>query len=261
MAAVWQEDMHIYSKAVIVLICSYAAAQTPSVSPQATVKTPQGARLPLMIIRPLSRKTAAVHDAVYAQTLAPVVHNGQVLIPAGTQLQGEIETLTQPGFFRPHATVTIHFPQMVVGGSYVISLDDELSGSPEKVQLTVGVTLSNQFLLDTGTTFDLPLRTSVPIDITRLPAASSGPGAVASSSTCKPTAGFPGTPGTPDTVIPGTPGTPDNVIPGVNGAPPTVIPGMPATPPTVIPGIPGTPGTPGTPCPAAPRVTAVVLVP
>ena len=103
------------------------------------------------------------------------MRNHHVLLPAGTELQGEVEAISQPGFFRPHATITIHFPEAVVNGNYVVSLDDELSGTREAVQLTVGVTLSNQFLLDTGTTFDLPLRTPLTIDLLRLPPSSIGP--------------------------------------------------------------------------------------
>lgn len=253
--------MRGYVECLVLLVCCSAGAQTAPTSAVAMAKTAPGTELPLIIVRPLLRKKAAVHDAVYAETLAPVVRNHQVLIPAGTQLQGEVEAITQPGFFRPHATLTIHFPQAVLNGNYVVDLDDELSGAREAAQLTVGVTLSNQFFLDTGTTFDLPLRTSLTIDLARLPASSASPGPLASSSTCRPTEGFPGSPGTPDVVIPGMPGTPDTVIPGVNGGAPTIIPGTPATPPTVIAGMPGTPGTPGNICPAAPRVTAVVLVP
>ncbi len=214
-----------------------------------------------MVLRPVLRKGAAVHDAVYAETMAPIVQNGRVLIPAGTQLQGEIEAIQQPGFFHPHATLLIHFPQAVLNGTYPVSLDDELSGARERARITLAVTVANEFLLDTGTTFDLPLRTPPMIDLARLPTSASGPGALRSSSTCKSTTSIPGTPGSPDTVIPGTPGTPPTVLPGIDGGPPTIIPGTPATPPTVVPGMPGTPGTPGNACPATPRVTSVVLVP
>lgn len=202
-----------------------------------------------MVIRPVPRKGAAVHDAVYTETLAPVVQNGRVLVPAGTQLQGEIEAIKQPGFFHPHATLVIHFLQAVLNGTYLVSLDDELSGVQEKVRITLAVTVANEFLLNTGTTFDLPLRTLPIIDLARLPTSASGPGALRSSSTCKSTASIPGIPGSPDTVMPGTPGTPPTVLPGIDGGPPTIIPGTPPTPPTVMPGMPGTPRTRGNACP------------
>lgn len=237
-------------------------AQTPASGPAAaTVQLAPGTTLPLIVIRPLPRKNAAAHDLVYTQTLAPVVQNGQVLVPAGTQLQGEIEAVTQPGFFHAHARVTIHFPQAVLSGTYVVPLDDELRGLRENARLLLAVTIANEFLLDTGTTFDLPLRIEPKIDLARLTTNGTAPGILPSSSRCKPTASIPGTPGTPDTVIPGTPGTPDTILPGVDGGAPTIIPGTPPTPPTVIPGMVGTPGTPGSVCPSAPRVKSVVLVP
>jgi len=65
------------------------------------------------------------------------------------------------------------------------------------------------------------------------------PGQFKSATLCRPTQGYPGSPGTSDTVIPGTPGTPS----------------------TTIPGMPGTPDTPGTVCPAAPVVLSSVPIP
>lgn len=69
-------------------------AQGPTPISAAAVQLAQGTTLPLMVIRPLLRKGAAVHDAVYTETMAPIVQNGRVLVPAGTQLQGEIEAIS-----------------------------------------------------------------------------------------------------------------------------------------------------------------------
>ena len=245
---------------LLLLLCNLTWAQSAPPS-GTTLQTPSGTTLPVVILRAIPRKKVAVHDRVSAQTVTSVMHNWRVLIPAGTELHGEVVAFTQPRLLHPQATLNIHFTDAVIGGSYVLSLDDELSGKSETVQLTLAENIANEFLIDSGTMFDLPLRTPLTMDPARLPAFSPGPVSVGSSSRCRPSAGTPGTPGTPDTVIPGTPGTPPTVIPGVGGAPPTTIPGTPATPPTVVPGIPGTPGTPGTGCQPPPRVTSVVFVP
>lgn len=259
-AACWSLPMRLSPCLLSLLLCSVTCAQAVH-SSGAPLQVPSGTALSVVIMRAIPRKKVAVHDRVFAQTVVSVVRNGHVLIPTGTELQGEVVAFTQPSFFHQRASLTVHFPEAVIGGSYVLPLDDELSGKSETVQLTLAENIGNEFLIDSGTVFDLPLHAALTVDPARLPAFSQGPGAVGSSDTCHPSAGTAGTPGTPGTVIPGTPGTPDTVIPGANGAPPTVIPGTPATPPTVLPGLPGTPGTPGRGCQPSPRVTSVVFVP
>ena len=58
--------MRPFLTALTSLVCSISAAQTAPLPAASTVKTAQGTTLPLVIVRPLLRKRAAVHDAVYA---------------------------------------------------------------------------------------------------------------------------------------------------------------------------------------------------
>jgi hypothetical protein len=218
-------------------------------------------------------KTAKAGDSVYAETAFPVAVKNQMAIPAGTYVQGQIDTLLRPGWLSPHAQFQMHFTKVIFANGYTVEL-----GGPQLVQVGqppvppddvipavanayVLVSSASDVLLDNGTQFEMILQVPVSLDAAKVAAAvrQSNPPALAqfrSATRCRP---FPGSPGTPDTVIPGTPGTPgtpDIVIPGAPGTSPTVIPGTPGTPGTPDTVIHGSPGTPYIPCPGPPVVTS-----
>ncbi|MGH9740405.1 MAG: hypothetical protein ACRD4X_17730 [Candidatus Acidiferrales bacterium] len=240
---------------------------------------PAGTMVPLALVRPVLAKSAAVGEAVYAETAFPVVVGGRLAIPAGTYVRGEIDSITRPGVFSPHAQFEIHFTQLIFANGYTFEFSSmqSVAGAsqptsavaspasandviPAVALVYVDVTRGNDVLLDNGTQFEMVLQEPVQLISASVASAARAakpldPRQFRTASVCRPT---PGSPGTPDTVIPGTPdtvipGTPDTVIPGT---PDTVIPG---TPDTVIPGtpdtvMPGSPATPDIPCPGPPVV-------
>jgi len=219
---------------------------------------------------PVWARTAKAGDPIYAQTAFPVAVNNMMAIPPGTYVAGQIDAMTRPGFFSPHAQFQIHFTKLIFANGYTVvppGATDAGAAQPgegEDVYAAIAtpyvdVSAASDILLDNGTQMEMVLQVPLTLD------ASSVAGAARLSrnlplpqfktaTLCRPT---PGTPGTPDTVIPGTPGTPgtpDIVIPGALGMPDTVIPGTPATPGTPDTVIPGTPGTPDMVCPGPPVV-------
>jgi hypothetical protein len=62
----------------------------------------------LALTSPILAKTAKGGDSVYAQAVFPVAVNNQMAIPPGTYVQGQIDTLTRPGWLSPHAQFHIH---------------------------------------------------------------------------------------------------------------------------------------------------------
>lgn len=256
----------------VVLLLLWAARPSlgiaQSAPPQAAaVLLPAGSRIELAVTRPVRAKTARPGDPIYAQTDFPVTVGEQLAIPAGTFVEGTLESITLPTRRSSHAELEILFTQIIFADGYAVSLPDvwpvpaSSSGSPisSAARVTVEVSTSNDLLLDNGAQIEMTLAMPLELDaeaiadavsLTRAPA----PGSFHTATLCRPAPGMPGTPGTPDTVIPGSPGTPDTTIPGGPGMPDITIPGTPPTPPTVIPGTPGTPDTPGTVCPAAPIV-------
>ena len=252
-------------------------APTKSSAAKTTIVVPVGTTVSLALTSPIWSKTAKAGDSVYATTVFPVAANNQMAIPAGTYVQGQIDTLKKPGLISPHAQFQIHFTQMIFANGYTVQIPGPRNvaiGQPSDQQgsaasatpgahasdviaavgsVYVDISSASDVLLDNGTQIEMILQVPLRLNAASVAAAvrQSNPAQPApskSATLCRPVEG---TPGTPDTVVPGTPGTPDIVIPGMNGAPDTVIPGTPGTSDTVIPGI---PGTPDITCPGPPVV-------
>ncbi|HTX14915.1 MAG TPA: hypothetical protein VMD77_06445 [Candidatus Baltobacteraceae bacterium] len=246
---------------------SQAPAEPANNAGSELIVVPAGTTVPLAITQAVMAATAKPGESVFAQTAFPVTADGQMAIPSGTYVQGQIDTLKKPGIFSPHAEFQIHFTQIIFANGYTINLSSSQNLTdpaddiiPAVASVYVAVSDRNDVLLDNGAQIEMvlqqPLQLLASSVVAAVRVAKPLPlGPMNSASRCR---FIPGTPGTPDTVIPGTPGTPgtpDTVIPGVDGAPDTVIPGTPATPGTPDTVIPGTPATPDIPCPGPPVVT------
>jgi hypothetical protein len=230
----------------------------------------------LVVTRPERAQSAKDGDTVYAQTSFPTVAGGGMAIPAGTYVEGTIESVTRPTRKFDRAEIQVLFTKIIFASGYTVELPGPTSATQAPaanpapgetppgqgetlIAITIQVTPANDLLLDNGAEVEMTLGAPLQLDakqvaqsipLSRLPQ----PGQLQSATLCRNIPGSPGSPGTPDTVIPGSPGTPDITIPGGPGMPDTVIPGTPATPDTVIPGSPGTPDDPGYTCPAKPLV-------
>lgn len=255
-----------------------ACAQSSSAAIPSVLTLPSGTKIDVAVIRPLWANLAAPGAPLYAQSTFPVVAGDRLAIPPGTYLEGTIEKLARPTRRAKQAVIEVLFRQIIFANGYVVALPPlpvvsqppagpqpaagPQAAAPSLIDVTVQVTTGNDVLLDNGAPIEVTLATPLALNAAQVAAAAPlshapDPNQFKSASLCRPIAGTPDTPGTPDTVIPGTPGT---VIPGGPGMPDTVIPGTPATPSTVIPGSPGTPGFPGRACPAPAMVTASKLV-
>lgn len=260
------------------LAASLSAAQNsagvtqPSIAiPAARITVPAGTAIELVVTRPEWAQSAKEGDTFYAQTSFPVVAAGGMAIPAGTYVQGTIETVSKPTRKLERAEVDVLFSKIIFANGYTVELAGGANAEKSPAQgetliaITVQTTTANDLLLDNGDEVEMTLGSPLELDakqiaqsipLSRTPAA----GQLQSATLCRDVAATPGTPGTPDTVIPGSPGTPDTPIPGGPGMPDIVIPGTPATPDTVIPGTPGTAGDPGYICPAKPVVISCAPV-
>jgi hypothetical protein len=289
--------MRILNVAILLAILTCAAqtapAQTvpqnaspaPNTTPQSTLSVPAGTAVELALTSPILSRTAKAGESVYAETAFPVAVNNQIAIPPGTYVEGQIDSMTRPGWLSPHAQFQIHFTKIIFANGYTVILPGpqnvttaqqpfpQMSAAPSEAPQGptgdvlaavaspyVDVSSSSDVLLDNGSQLEMILQVPLPLLADRVAAAAhmATPEQLPqfkSATLCRPTYG---TPGSPDTVIPGTPGTPPTVIPGGPGMPDTVIPGTPGTPSTTIP---GSPSTPGTVCPGPPLVTSNPKVP
>jgi hypothetical protein len=254
------------------------AAQPSATDASLSVTLSAGTKVELLVTRPVRTLTAKAGDVIYAQTSFPVVLGTGIAIPAGTYVEGTIESVTRPTRRTNRAEIEVLFTKIIFANGYVVPLpgDPDITGTtpgagPQSedaetlIAITIQATTANDLLLDNGADVEMTLAAPLALDAEQIAEAiplsrTPQPGQFKSATQCRNIPGSPGMPGTPDTVIPGSPGTPDITIPGGPGMPDTTIPGTPATPPTVIPGSPGTPGTPDTICPAAPMVISCAPV-
>jgi len=123
----------------VLLLAGIAAAQTslapnpasPSVeSAKPTLTIPAGTMVPLSLKQAISTKTAKDGDPVYAETAFPFVVNEQVVIPAGTYIQGRIERAQRGGHVKGHAEVLIHFTSMIYPNGYTVMLGGSVENTP-----------------------------------------------------------------------------------------------------------------------------------
>lgn len=245
------------------MVASVRAAQVPAQA-NVTETLPAGTKVELAVTHPVWTKTAKAGDPLYLQTIFPVLTGTRVGIPAGTYVQGTIQSVAEPTR-KNRAEIDVLFTKIIFSDGYVVPLPEgsarNVGAVPTAAKLTIQVSRANDLLLDNGAQVEMTLGSPVILDADQVGASISTtqapqPGKFKSATQCRPTPGGPGSPGTPDTVIPGSPGTPSTTIPGGPGMPDITIPGTPATPDTVIPGSPGTPGTPGAMCPPAPMVVS-----
>lgn len=266
--------------AIAAAVQSQPAPTQPSpASSSPSITIPSGTKIELVVTRPEWADSAKEGDTIYGQTSFPVVAGGTMGIPAGTYVEGMIESVTKPTRKLQRAEIQVLFTKIIFANGYTVELPGAASaapGSPDPggkppaqgetlMAITIQTTTANDLLLDNGAEVEMMLGAPLELDakqvaqsipLSRMPA----PGQLQSATLCRSIPGSPGTPGTPDTVIPGSPGTPDITIPQGPDLPDITIPGTPATPDTVIPGTPGTPDDPGYTCPAKPLVISSVPI-
>jgi hypothetical protein len=256
-----------------------ALTQPSPASSSASITIPAGTKIELVVTRPEWAQSAKSGDTFYAQASFPTVAGGAMAIPAGTYVQGTIESVTPPTRKSDRAEIQVLFTKIIFANGYTLLLPGpvvpgtstamQAPAAPASGETLMAIAIqestANDLLLDNGAQVEMTLGAPLELDakqvaqsipLSRAPQ----PGQLQSATLCRDTPGSPGSPGTPDTVIPGSPGTPSTTIPQGPDLPDIVIPGSPATPDTVIPGIPATPDTPGYTCPARPLVISSILV-
>lgn len=97
-----------------------AAVKPPSREPILTVVA--GTRIPLQLQQPISTKTAKPGDPIYAQTTFPVVVEGNIVIPAGTWVQGIVDTVRRAGRIKGTAELEFHLTKLIYGNGYMLDM-------------------------------------------------------------------------------------------------------------------------------------------
>jgi hypothetical protein len=114
---------------------SPTAVATPDAKPQ--VRIPSGTMLPLVLHNGISTRSAKVGDAVYFETLFPIMVDGRVAIPAGSYVSGEVTDSVRPGRVKGRGELAIKLNTLILPNAYMINLNasprDASTGGNETV--------------------------------------------------------------------------------------------------------------------------------
>jgi hypothetical protein len=91
---------------------------------------PAGTKLPVALKNTISTKGNHAGDPVYAQTTFPVVINDHIVVPAGTYVQGRINSIKPAGRIKGRAEVLMHFTTLIYPSGYTVLLPGALENSP-----------------------------------------------------------------------------------------------------------------------------------
>ena len=100
----------------------------PAPPPEITV--PSGTKIPLTLKQGINTKSARPGDPVYAQTAFPVLENNQIVIPAGTFVQGEVQRVVRPGRVKGRAELQMSFTSLIFPNGYTVMLPGDVQNTP-----------------------------------------------------------------------------------------------------------------------------------
>jgi hypothetical protein len=102
----------------------------PATATANELSIPAGTKVPLALKHAISTKSAKEGDPVYAETTFPVVLNNRVLIPAGTYVQGKINSVKRAGRIKGRAEVLMHFTTLIYPSGYTVLLPGSVENAP-----------------------------------------------------------------------------------------------------------------------------------
>lgn len=104
------------------------AQRTSDVPVRLTV--PAGTRIPLVLKHAISTKSVRPGDPVYLETSFPVAQNNRILIPAGTYVQGVVDSVKRPGRVKGRAELLLHFTTLIYPNGYTVTFPGAVEGVP-----------------------------------------------------------------------------------------------------------------------------------
>ncbi len=95
-----------------------------------TIKVAAGTKVPLVLKHAVSTKNARVGDNIYLETTFPVTQNDQIVIPAGTYVQGVVSSVRRSPRIKGRAELLLHFRTMIFPNGYTVALPGTLDQIP-----------------------------------------------------------------------------------------------------------------------------------
>jgi hypothetical protein len=91
---------------------------------------PAGTRIPIQLRQPISTKNAQAGDAIYAQTSFPIVTEGAMVIPAGTWVQGVVDSVKRAGRLKGTAELAFHLTKFIYANGYTLDMAAAIAQVP-----------------------------------------------------------------------------------------------------------------------------------
>jgi len=103
--------------------------QVQQVTHKRTATIPAGTKVLLVMKNGVSSKNARAGDGVYLESTFPVAANDQLLIPAGTYVQGVVDKVQRSGRVKGRAEILMHFTTLIYPNGYTVYLPGSLQSS------------------------------------------------------------------------------------------------------------------------------------
>ncbi len=88
---------------------------------------PAGTIIPLELKNTVNSRTTYEGQAIYCETIFPIVAGGRLLIPAGSYIRGEVTSVARPGKLTGKAQLGLRFQSIILAGGLTRSLAATLS--------------------------------------------------------------------------------------------------------------------------------------
>jgi type IV secretion system protein VirB10 len=94
------------------------------------VTIPAGSKVLLSLKAAVDTKAAKPGDPVYLTSTFPVIVGDHVVIPAGMDVMGVIDSVVRPGRVKGRAAVTMHFTTLVLPNGTVVDIPGSVNAVP-----------------------------------------------------------------------------------------------------------------------------------
>lgn len=121
----------------------YASYNTSPTLQGTVTAIPKGQNLTIRLNEPVSSQTARIGDDVSATLEAPIVVNGQVLVPAGSEVSGNVTSVSEAGRLGRHGELGVKFYTVRTPNGETVSINGAIAASDED-----GVLKGDTYLMD-----------------------------------------------------------------------------------------------------------------
>jgi hypothetical protein len=112
-----------FSIFLVQTVAAVAQVVTPQAGAPASITIPAGKVIPLTLVSPIRSKSTRVGDLVRAQVAFPITVGTQIVIPAGTFVEGTVQAVAAKKTKSNPGGLQIHFTRLIYANGYSVPLD------------------------------------------------------------------------------------------------------------------------------------------